>query len=80
MRTKNISYFYPKQAEDIERHRDIRELERVKDDSVINANKFDLIHVSPFAVYRVSPKIIKSFEANQPIDKGKAKGTVTYWC
>jgi len=57
------------QAEDIERHRVIRELERVKDDDVIVKNDFKLLHVSPFAVYRVSAKVKRAFQSPAIIDE-----------
>lgn len=57
------------QAEDIERHRVIRELERVKDDEIIIKNDFKLLHVSPFAVYRVSAKVRRAFQSPTILDQ-----------
>ena len=65
------------QAEDIERHRVIRELERVKDDDIIIKNDFKLMHVSPFAVYRVSAKVRRAFQSPAILDeRAPSKGLI----
>lgn len=61
-------------AEEIERHRDIRELEALRYSklSEIPLTKFPLIEISPFAVFRVSQKVKSSLNSN-PIKKATAK-------
>lgn len=61
-------------AEEIERHRDIRHLEALRESNLteIPLTKFPLIEISPFAVFRVSQKVKTSLNSN-PIKKATAK-------
>lgn len=61
-------------AEEIERHRDIRHLEALRESKLeeIPLTKFPMIEISPFAVFRVSQKVKTSLNSN-PIKKATAK-------